>query len=69
MYESDNIKHQEQMRPAVHIKDRISNMAAIVLAFFSRENISFPAVGKSVILKIVDSARMLYSGPNIRVVT
>ena len=40
-------------RLAVHIKDRISNMKAMVLAFLAENNISFSTVGKSLILKIV----------------
>ena len=32
-------------RLAVHIKDRISNMKAMVLAFLAENNISFSTVG------------------------
>ena len=48
-------------RLAVHIKDRISNIKAMVLAFLVENNISFSTVGKSLILKIVETAKMLYS--------
>ena len=56
------------MIPATHIKDRISNMGAMVLVFLAGKNVSFSTLGKSLILKIVDSTRMLYSGPNIRAI-
>ena len=56
------------MRPAGHVKVRISNMEAMVLAFLVEKDISFSTVVKSIILKIVDSARMLHSEPNIRVI-
>ena len=68
MYESENVKHQAQMIPAAHIKDRISNMGAMVLVFLAGKNISFSTLGKPLILKIVGSTRVLYSGPNIRAV-
>ena len=68
MYESENVKHQAQMIPAAHIKDRISNMGAMVLLFLAEKNIPCSTLGKSLIVKIVDSTRMLYSGPNIRAV-
>ena len=67
MYESDNIKHQKQMRPAVYIKDRISNTEAMVLAVLAKKNISFSSVDKYLILILFDSAKMWYSGPNIGV--
>ena len=68
MYESENVKYQKEMRPPVHIKDRISNMGAMVLAVLVEKKSFFSAVSKSLMLKIVDSAGMSYAGPNIRVV-
>ena len=68
VYESENVKHQELMRPAIYIKDRISNMETMVPAFFAEKSIPFSTVGKSLTLILVDSTRMLYSGPNITIV-
>ena len=55
------------MRPAAHIKDRISNTETMVLAVSAKKNISFSSVDKYLILILVDSAKMWYSGPNIGV--
>ena len=51
VYESENVEHHEQMRPAVHIKDRISNLEAMVLAFLGQQNISFSTVSSKQLIQ------------------